>query len=582
MATDQEIRDAGFKYIPQQKYLQNPFQIPIAPVPPVVNEGIVNTNAFVNSGGGGEIRYDNSFLPDPPTFNYVDTVAMYGADSPQAQKMLEKAGGTYPGENYMTEGGFEFTNSFPDTSVQMQDLNYNPNVSSTGNVLSNYNRMDGYLDEGSQITGNTVGVGTGSPITNFNGVSIAPSFATDGVTTVKGDLSNISNPEIFDNMSKSPQVGDVGFENYSEGAFNEEDDKKSFISNMISRAKQIGSDLPAWAKAAATAIGGPLSVAANLIGIGTSNTSPSYQQFSPGGTFKGGIYSIDGVNYGNMSMVNDFYDSNEDSDTYGTNRFDRAKEGSFASFRTLKDYFDSKKNNDGDGDVDKDDGSNNVGGTGTAAAADTSKGETGYGSCFIAGTKITMSDGTLKNIENIVVGDKVKGHKNDNEVIKLDPTLLANRKLYSFNNNEHYFFTSEHPFMTEEGWKSVKPEKTKERDGIELYNQLKGELKIGDKLVTDKGLIEITDIKSKEINKPEMPLYNFNVSNDNSYIADGYVVHNKGGTSGTGGTTSGGTTSGGHGYQGSSGSHHYRKGGRAGYFFGGRVNFKYGGLASIL
>ena len=29
MATDQEIRDAGFKYIPQQKYLQNPFELPV-------------------------------------------------------------------------------------------------------------------------------------------------------------------------------------------------------------------------------------------------------------------------------------------------------------------------------------------------------------------------------------------------------------------------------------------------------------------------------------------------------------------------------------------------------------------------
>jgi hypothetical protein len=181
----------------------------------------------------------------------------------------------------------------------------------------------------------------------------------------------------------------------------------------------------------------------------------------------------------------------------------------------------------------------NVGGTGTAAAADTSQGQTGYGSCFIAGTKVTMADGTFKNIEDIKVGDKVKGHKENNEVIKLDPTLLADRKLYSFNNNEHYFFTSEHPFMTEEGWKSIKPEKTKERDGVELYNQLKGELKIGDKLVTDKSLIEITDIKSKEINKPDMPLYNFNVSNDNSYIADGYVVHNKGGDGGNGGNGGG-------------------------------------------
>ena len=150
------------------------------------------------------------------------------------------------------------------------------------------------------------------------------------------------------------------------------------------------------------------------------------------------------------------------------------------------------------------------------------------GSCFIAGTKVTMADGTLKNIENVKVGDKVKGHKEENTVIKLDPTLLADRKLYSFNDNEHYFFTSEHPFMTEEGWKSIKPEKTKERDGVELYDQLKGKLKVGDKLVTDNGPIKVTDIKSKEMNNPEMPLYNFNVSNDNSYIADDYVVHNKG------------------------------------------------------
>ena len=156
------------------------------------------------------------------------------------------------------------------------------------------------------------------------------------------------------------------------------------------------------------------------------------------------------------------------------------------------------------------------------------QGNTMGGSCFIAGTKVTMADGTLKNIENVKVGDKVKGHKEENTVIKLDPTLLADRKLYSFNDNEHYFFTSEHPFMTEEGWKSIKPEKTKERDGVELYDQLKGELKVGDKLVTDNGPIKVTDIKSKEMNNPEMPLYNFNVSNDNSYIADDYVVHNKG------------------------------------------------------
>ena len=139
-----------------------------------------------------------------------------------------------------------------------------------------------------------------------------------------------------------------------------------------------------------------------------------------------------------------------------------------------------------------------------------------------------MADGTLKNIEDVVVGDEVKGENGTNTVIKLDPVLLGDRKLYTFNDSEHYFFTSEHPFMTEQGWKSVKPEKTKERDGIELYNQLTGALEIGDKIITGDGTFEITNIKSKEMNEPDMPLYNFHISNDKSYVADNYVVHNKG------------------------------------------------------
>jgi hypothetical protein len=60
MATDQEIRDAGFKYIPQQQYLLNPFQLP-ENQEPVVNQGIVNTNAFTGGGGGGFSVYN----PDP-------------------------------------------------------------------------------------------------------------------------------------------------------------------------------------------------------------------------------------------------------------------------------------------------------------------------------------------------------------------------------------------------------------------------------------------------------------------------------------------------------------------------------------
>ena len=57
MATDQEIRDAGFKYIPQQQYLQSPFKIPTAPEEMVTDSGIVATNAFTGGGGGGGDGY---------------------------------------------------------------------------------------------------------------------------------------------------------------------------------------------------------------------------------------------------------------------------------------------------------------------------------------------------------------------------------------------------------------------------------------------------------------------------------------------------------------------------------------------
>ena len=184
---------------------------------------------------------------------------------------------------------------------------------------------------------------------------------------------------------------------------------------------------------------------------------------------------------------------------------------------------------------------------GGGRAPPTRSGGGGYVSCFIAGSEVSMDDGTFKNIEDVVVGDTVKGQNGTNKVIALDPTILGPRKLYSFNDNEHYFFTSEHPFLTEEGWKSVKPEKTKERDGIELYNQLKGELKIGDKLVTENGLLEITAIRSKEVNEPDMPLYNFHISNDNSYIVDKYVEHNKGRNGSAGRDDTGGGGGGGQG-----------------------------------
>ena len=108
MATDQEIRDAGFKYIPQQKYLQNPYELPVAD--PVNDQGIVATNAFTGSGVGGfdpyntnmnNIRQDYNAFPSrqageiySKTFNPGPNpyaTSMYGGSLPRAQSQYNLA-----------------------------------------------------------------------------------------------------------------------------------------------------------------------------------------------------------------------------------------------------------------------------------------------------------------------------------------------------------------------------------------------------------------------------------------------------------------------------------------------------------
>ena len=63
--------------------------------------------------------------------------------------------------------------------------------------------------------------------------------------------------------------------------------------------------------------------------------APQYMEYDPTGK----------IDYSKLNTINlnDAYDNNPESDTYGTTRFDRAKPGSFASYRTLKDYFNRNK-----------------------------------------------------------------------------------------------------------------------------------------------------------------------------------------------------------------------------------------------
>jgi hypothetical protein len=93
MATDQEIRDAGFKYIPQQKYLQNPFQIP-------------TTDDDGGGGGGGGIPFTNAFTgggdnfsvynADPNTITNMNP-NMYALQDARRNNELSYVGKSFPG-----------------------------------------------------------------------------------------------------------------------------------------------------------------------------------------------------------------------------------------------------------------------------------------------------------------------------------------------------------------------------------------------------------------------------------------------------------------------------------------------------
>jgi len=89
MATDAELRERGLKYLPQQKYLQNPYELPEEEeekkeetVP--VQDGILNTNAFTNSGNNF-----NVYNPDPNTLSSYRPNYDYRRFSEPDQSMIE-------------------------------------------------------------------------------------------------------------------------------------------------------------------------------------------------------------------------------------------------------------------------------------------------------------------------------------------------------------------------------------------------------------------------------------------------------------------------------------------------------------
>lgn len=140
-------------------------------------------------------------------------------------------------------------------------------------------------------------------------------------------------------------------------------------------------------------------------------------------------------------------------------------------------------------------------------------------SCFVAGTAITMHDGSTKNIEDVLLGDVLlDGAKKKVTVQKLLPLDYSGR-IYSINGGP-YFFTPNHPFKSLKGWKSLDPEQSN-REIRDLNVTL---LEIGDVLIKEDDLEIVYSLDSRETQER---VYNFELDGSHEYVADGYVVHNK-------------------------------------------------------
>ena len=153
------------------------------------------------------------------------------------------------------------------------------------------------------------------------------------------------------------------------------------------------------------------------------------------------------------------------------------------------------------------------------------------GSCFISGTQITMADGTLKNIEDIVEGDDVLSFNEESKtteskkVIGLKQPIHDDLVKYHFTNDTSIVSTFDHPFYVD-GLQlaSYKPEWTTERYKINKHIR---KINVGDLVYLPNGMSE-TAIKEIEILNPEKTqTYIFTVEDNHNFYANGILVHNK-------------------------------------------------------
>lgn len=138
-----------------------------------------------------------------------------------------------------------------------------------------------------------------------------------------------------------------------------------------------------------------------------------------------------------------------------------------------------------------------------------------HNKCFVAGTEITMADGDVKNIEEVIVGDEVltyneeSGETEMGVVGDLKQHEVSSVIRLTLDNENIIITTEEHPFFVEgKGWV-----KAGELQPLDVCKKVNGSESL---------------ISTVEVLKETHTVYNLlSVSENHNFFANGILVHNK-------------------------------------------------------
>lgn len=150
--------------------------------------------------------------------------------------------------------------------------------------------------------------------------------------------------------------------------------------------------------------------------------------------------------------------------------------------------------------------------------------------CLVKGTKITMADGSEKNIEEIKEGDEVLSYTTSNTMGKSIVKAVAEKNhtdfvTYRFKSGRSLTCTLDHPlFSPKFGWVSCDPEKSKLYKGFVNV----GTVKIGTYILQSDGSDD--QITAIEKGKKEQPFYTITELSDKhiGFFANGVCVGTEG------------------------------------------------------